>query len=103
MSGGQRQRLALARALLADPQVLVLDEPTAHLDPDARAAVTATVLDLTRARTTVLVTHDLTALAEMDEILVLEAGRVVQRGTHERLLARPGRYRQMWEVDGALG
>jgi ATP-binding cassette, subfamily C, bacterial CydC len=99
ISGGERQRLALARALLADPQVLVLDEPTAHLDPAARAAVTRTILTATRGRTTVLVTHDLSALAQMDEIVVLDAGRAVQRGAHEELLGRPGLYRQMWEVD----
>jgi ATP-binding cassette subfamily C protein CydC len=101
MSGGQRQRLALARALLADPRVLVLDEPTAHLDPDARAAIMATILATTAGRTTVLLTHDLAALPEMDEVVVLDAGRVAQRGTHEELLAEPGCYREMWELDRA--
>jgi ABC-type multidrug transport system fused ATPase/permease subunit len=98
MSGGQRQRLALARALLADPPVLVLDEPTAHLDPDSRAAVLSTVLTATRGRTTVLITHDLAALPQMDEVVVLDAGRVVQRGTHEELLAAPGSYREMVDL-----
>src|SRR6185312_6902091 len=97
ISGGERQRLALARALLADPDVLVLDEPTAHLDPDARAAVTSTILAGTRGRTAVLVTHDLAALPEMDAVVVLDAGRVAQRGTHADLIARPGLYRQMWD------
>jgi ABC-type multidrug transport system fused ATPase/permease subunit len=99
MSGGQRQRLALARALLADPRVLVLDEPTGHLDPESREAVMATILTATAGRSTVLVTHDLAALPEMDEVVVLDAGRVVQRGTHEELLAAPGRYREMWDLD----
>jgi thiol reductant ABC exporter CydC subunit len=99
MSGGQRQRLALARALLADPPVLVLDEPTAHLDPESRAALLDTLLTATRGRTTLVVTHDLAALAVMDEILVLDGGRVVQRGTHAELVARSGAYRQMWELD----
>jgi thiol reductant ABC exporter CydC subunit len=100
MSGGQRQRLALARALLAEPRVLVLDEPTAHLDPEARVAVMATILAETRGRATLLVTHDLAALPEMDEIVVLDSGRVVQRGTHEGLLAAAGLYRAMWDLAG---
>jgi ATP-binding cassette, subfamily C, bacterial CydC len=102
MSGGERQRLALARALLADPAVLVLDEPTAHLDPDARAMVMSAILAATRGRTLVLVTHDRTALAEMDEVVVLDAGRVVQRGTDAQLRCRPGLYRQMSALDGAV-
>jgi ATP-binding cassette subfamily C protein CydC len=102
MSGGQRQRLALARALLADPRVLVLDEPTAHLDPESREAVLATILTATAGRSTVLLTHDLAALPAMDEVVVLAAGRVVQRGRHDELLAAPGLYRAMWEVGGPL-
>jgi ABC-type multidrug transport system fused ATPase/permease subunit len=101
MSGGERQRLALARALLADPPLMVLDEPTAHLDAEMRDAVTSSLLQLTRGRTTVLITHDLALLAAMDEILVLDGGRVVERGTHAALLARAGRYRQMWDLDRA--
>jgi len=81
--------------------VLVLDEPTAHLDPEARAAVLSTILTATAGRTTVLITHDLAALPEMDEVVVLDAGRVVQRGSHEELLGAPGPYREMWEIDRA--
>jgi ATP-binding cassette subfamily C protein CydC len=94
MSGGQRQRLALARALLADPPIMVLDEPTGHLDPDARRALTADLLDATRGRTTLLITHDFEGLEEVDEIVVLHDGRVLERGSHTDLLAAGGWYRR---------
>ncbi len=86
MSGGERQRLALARALLADPAVLILDEPTAHLEPELRAALTADLLALTAGRATLLITHELAGLDQVDEIVVLDHGKVVQRGPHEQLI-----------------
>jgi ATP-binding cassette, subfamily C, bacterial CydC len=98
MSGGERQRLALARALLADPAVLILDEPTAHLDPESRAALTADLLTLTTGRTTLLITHELEGLSLVDEIVVLDQGQVVQRGTHEQLMRAGGPYRQLQET-----
>jgi ATP-binding cassette, subfamily C, bacterial CydC len=97
MSGGERQRLTLARALLADPDVLILDEPTAHLDPEARAALTGDLLALTEGRATLLITHELAGLEQVDEIIVLEHGRVAQRGTHEQLIAMGGPYRRLHE------
>jgi ABC-type multidrug transport system fused ATPase/permease subunit len=96
ISGGQRQRLALARALLADPALLILDEPTAHLDPDSRRALTADILTATQGRATLLITHDLDGLDQVDEIVVLDRGRVVARGTHAELLRSGGLYNQMW-------
>jgi ATP-binding cassette subfamily C protein CydC len=98
MSGGERQRLALARALLADPAVLILDEPTAHLDPEARAALTADLLTLTAGRSTLFITHELTGLDQVDEIIVLDQGRVVQRGTHAQLMRSGGPYRRLHET-----
>jgi ATP-binding cassette subfamily C protein CydC len=97
ISGGERQRLALARALLADPALLVLDEPTAHLDPEARSALTADLLAATTGRATLLITHEPQGLDQVDEIIVLDHGQVAQRGTHQQLLRADGPYRRMWE------
>ncbi|MGO9959583.1 MAG: thiol reductant ABC exporter subunit CydC [Solirubrobacteraceae bacterium] len=96
MSGGQRQRLAVARALLADFPVLVLDEPGEHLDTPTADAIVADLLDVTRGRTTLLITHRLAGLEEIDEVLVLDAGRVLERGTHAELVGAGGRYSRMW-------
>lgn len=97
LSGGQRQRLALARALLADFPVLVLDEPAEHLDLPTADALTADLLAATRGRATVLITHRLTGLEAVDEVLVLDAGRVVQRGPYAGLAAEDGPLRRMLE------
>lgn len=97
VSGGQRQRIALARVVLADFPVVVLDEPTANLDPPTADALTADLLAATEGRATVLVTHRLAGCEHADEIVVLDAGRVVQRGTHDALLAVDGPYRIGWE------
>jgi ATP-binding cassette subfamily C protein CydC len=103
MSGGQRQRLALARALLAGPAVLILDEPAAHLDQHDRRALTSDLLAATAGQATLLITHDLDGLDQVDEIVVLDRGRVAERGTHEQLLAAAGQYRQMWDLRRAAG
>ena len=96
LSGGQRQRVAVARALLADFPMLVLDEPAEHLDAAAADALTADLLALTEGRSTLFITHRLTGLERVDEIVVLDAGRVVERGTHTDLLATGGRYAGLW-------
>jgi ATP-binding cassette, subfamily C, bacterial CydC len=93
LSGGMRQRLALARALLVDPGVLVLDEPTTHLDPDTRDAVLDDLLAATEGRSMILITHDTARLDRLDEIIVVVEGRVVQRGRHDQLMNAPGWYR----------
>ncbi|MFD5394630.1 thiol reductant ABC exporter subunit CydD [Streptomyces sp. NPDC127097] len=102
LSGGQRQRLALARALLADFPVLVLDEPAEHLDLATADALTADLLTATEGRTTVLITHRLTGLDAVDEVLVLDRGRAVQRGTYAELAAADGPFRRMLERERAV-
>ncbi|WP_217142201.1 thiol reductant ABC exporter subunit CydD [Streptomyces sp. AC627_RSS907] len=101
LSGGQRQRLALARALLADFPVLVLDEPAEHLDLPTADALTADLLAATEGRTTLLITHRLAGLEAVDEVIVLDEGRVVQRGTYAELAAVPGPLRVMAEREAA--
>ncbi|MFB7993490.1 thiol reductant ABC exporter subunit CydD [Streptomyces sp. NPDC056002] len=97
LSGGQRQRLALARALLADFPVLVLDEPAEHLDLPTADALTADLLSATEGRTTLLITHRMAGLDAADEVIVLDAGRVVQRGRYEDLMAVDGPLRALRE------
>jgi len=101
LSGGQRQRLALARALLSDPAVLVLDEPTAHLDPENRARLAADLLAVSAGRSTLLITHDLIGLDQVDEIIVLTDGHVAERGSHAELSRASGPYRQMLRLSGS--
>nr|WP_202437690.1 thiol reductant ABC exporter subunit CydD [Streptomyces sp. SID5910] len=101
LSGGQRQRLALARALLADFPVLVLDEPAEHLDLPTADALTADLLAATEGRTTLLITHRLAGLDAVDEVIVLDEGRVVQRGAYAELAAVEGPLRTMAEREAA--
>ncbi|WP_186780935.1 thiol reductant ABC exporter subunit CydD [Streptomyces sp. CBG9] len=101
LSGGQRQRLALARALLAGFPLLVLDEPAEHLDLETADRLTADLLAATRGRTTLLITHRLAGLEAVDEILVLDEGRIVQRGTYEELSSEDGPFRRLRERERA--
>ena len=96
LSGGERQRVGLARALLADPRVLILDEATSALDGKTEAAIQATLRRARRGRTTLVVAHRLSTIADADQILVLRHGRIVERGDHASLLARDGDYATLW-------
>lgn len=97
ISGGQRQRLALARALLADFPTLVIDEPGEHLDTATGDALIADLLETAATKATLLITHRLAGLQDVDEVIVLHRGRAAERGTHAQLLALGGRYARMWE------
>ncbi|MGB3274487.1 MAG: ABC transporter ATP-binding protein [Xanthobacteraceae bacterium] len=97
LSGGQRQRIAIARALVRDPAVLLLDEATSALDQTTEAAINRTLRKAARGRTVIFATHRLSAVADMDEIVVLSEGRVAERGTHAALLAADGLYRKLWD------
>ncbi|ABP56873.1 ABC transporter ATP-binding protein [Salinispora tropica] len=96
LSGGEAQRVTIARALLADAPILVLDEATAFADPDSEAAIQAALGELTTNRTVLVVAHRLHTIVGVDQILVLDAGRIVERGTHPQLVAAGGRYARMW-------
>jgi ATP-binding cassette subfamily B protein len=96
LSGGQKQRLAIARALIQDPRILILDEATSALDPESEALVTANLTRIAAGRTMVIVSHRLSSLTDCDQILVLEAGKVVDIAPHRTLLERCSLYRQLW-------
>ncbi|MFZ9880469.1 MAG: ABC transporter ATP-binding protein, partial [Phycisphaerales bacterium] len=95
LSGGERQRLALARAVLADPRILILDEATSNLDTESERHIQSALADILRGRTSFVIAHRLSTIQEADLILVLEDGRVVERGTHEELTRTSGRYATM--------
>lgn len=102
LSGGQRQRVALARAILADPRVLILDEATSNLDTESEALIQQSLAKLMDGRTTMVIAHRLSTIRRADQILVVEGGRIVERGTHTQLIATDGRYRRLYEFQGRI-
>ena len=97
LSGGQRQSIAIARALLADPRILILDEATSSLDSESEALIQEGLNRLRKGRTTFVIAHRLSTIRSADQILVVEAGEIIERGTHDELIAINGRYKQLYD------
>jgi subfamily B ATP-binding cassette protein MsbA len=102
LSGGQKQRVTIARALLADPRLLLLDEATSSLDTESEALIQKSLDDLLHGRTTIVIAHRLSTIQRADLILVIESGKIVERGRHEELMALGGRYHQLYTVQARI-
>ena len=98
LSGGEKQRVAIARALLKTPAILIFDEATSALDSRSEKAIQAELDRIALGRTTLTIAHRLSTVMDADEILVMDAGRIVERGTHPVLIAQQGRYAEMWRL-----
>ena len=98
LSGGEKQRVAIARAILKDPRILIFDEATSALDSKSEKAIQAELDRIARGHTTLVIAHRLSTVMDADQILVLDRGRIAERGTHGELLARGGAYAQMWAL-----
>ncbi|MFS4481412.1 ABC transporter ATP-binding protein [Hyunsoonleella sp. 2307UL5-6] len=102
LSGGQRQRLAIARAILANPKIIILDEATSNLDTESEALIQKSLNVLVKNRTTIVIAHRLSTIRKADQILVIEAGRIVERGTHDELIALNGRYFDLYTYQAKI-
>jgi len=102
LSGGQRQRIAIARAVLADPKILILDEATSNLDTESEALIQKSLAELTKGRTTFVIAHRLSTIRKADQILVIENGHIAERGTHNELISKEGRYHNLFTYQARI-
>ena len=102
LSGGQRQRIAIARAILANPKIIILDEATSNLDTESEGLIQKSLSELTNNRTTIVIAHRLSTIKKADQILVIEEGKIVERGNHEELLATKGRYYDLYTFQAKI-
>ena len=98
LSGGQRQRIAIARAILKDPAIIILDEPASALDPESELLIQEAIENLLGQRTVFIVSHRLNTIRRANMIYVLEGGKIVESGTHEKLIAANGRYKNLFDI-----
>ena len=101
LSGGQRQRIAIARAFLKNAPILILDEATSALDSETEVAIQSSFEKLARGHTTVAIAHRLSTLRNMDRIVVIESGKIIEQGTHTQLLRKHGEYAKMWKMQSS--
>jgi len=102
LSGGQRQRLAIARAILANPKIIILDEATSSLDTESEALIQKSLSELIKDRTTIVIAHRLSTIKKADQILVIESGNIAERGTHDELIAKQGRYYDLYTYQSKI-
>ncbi|MBK6265915.1 ABC transporter ATP-binding protein [Marivirga sp. S37H4] len=102
LSGGQQQRIAIARAILADPKILILDEATSNLDTESESYIQASLKELMKGKTTFVIAHRLSTIRQADQILVIEAGEIVERGKHDELIQSEGRYHQLYTYQARI-
>ena len=102
LSGGQRQRITIARAILANPSIFILDEATSNLDTESESLIQRSLSELIKDRTTFVIAHRLSTIRQADQILVIEHGKIAEQGTHDELIAKEGRYFELFTYQSRI-